>query len=201
MRWLLSSLSLAGFIPLLAGINTPAAGAVLRGTVTITGSNQVESGQFLSSELAFAYTGDATGTWFLIGIEHEIIGNGTLGTWDTTSITDGDYSLRLRIYLQDGSTMDVTVTDLHVRNDLPPPTATPLIAAQDLPTLEPTAPAATPAPLSVTPAFTARPTLPGNPIALSDDSVLSTFRRGAVFAVIAIALTGLFCGSSPVIRT
>ena len=50
--------------------------------------------------------------------------NSTLATWDTTSITDGDYILRLRVFFQDGSSQDVIVS-VTVRNEAVP-TATPL---------------------------------------------------------------------------
>jgi hypothetical protein len=192
MRRLITGLLLAGLAPLLASITTPSPGAVLRGPVNITGSSQVETGGFSSSEVAFAFANDPTGTWFVIATSDQPVEEGTLATWDTTAITDGDYALRLRVYLQDGTTLDVTVTDLHVRNDLPLPTATPPVEAQDLPTFEPSLPAPTLDPVPVTPTYAAPAPLPVNPVVLTDGSVRSTFVRGAVFAVMAILLIGLF---------
>jgi hypothetical protein len=182
----------AALVPLLLGIVTPSSGAVLRGAVSITGGTEVPDGQFSHYELSFAYAGDATGTWFLIATSSQPVEDGTLATWDTTAISDGDYSLRLRVFLQDGTTMDVTVTDLHVRNDVPLPTATPPVAAQDLPSPTPSMAAAASAPAAATATFVQPTALEHNPAALTDDSVLASLRRGAVFAVIAVALIGLF---------
>jgi hypothetical protein len=192
MHWLTPSLLAAGHVPLLLTITTPSPGAVLRGQVSITGSNLVEAGEFSRSEIAFAYAGDPTDAWFLIAAHDQPALDGVLATWDTTTISDGDYNLRLRVYLQDGAMNDVTVADLHVRNDAPIPTATPPVSAQDLPTLEATLPAPTPAPAAVIATYAAPTALPVNPVALTDDSVRSMFLRGAVFAVIAILLIGIF---------
>lgn len=192
MRWLSSSLILSWLGPALLGITTPAPGAVLRGPVNISGSNQVPGATFLYAEVAFSYTHDPTGTWFLIATNDQAVEAGILATWDTTSITDGDYALRLRVFLQDGTTQDVTVADLHVRNDSFAPTATPPVAAEDLPTLAPPLPTSTVVPVSVPSAFSQPTPVPGNPAALTDISVLSTFRHGAIFAVIAFALIGIF---------
>jgi hypothetical protein len=192
MRFWLTGLLFSGLVPVLVGITTPASGAVLRGSVSIVGSSQVESGNFAHTEVAFAYAGDLTGTWFLIGSSDQPVVEGVLATWDTTTISDGDYSLRLRVFLQDGTTMDVTVTDLHVRNDAPAQTATPPVAIQDLPTFEPSPSPAAPEAVPASATAPAPRALPGNPAEVTENQVLSTFRRGAVFAVISVALIGLF---------
>jgi hypothetical protein len=192
MHRLFSSLLIFWLAPTFLGITTPSAGAVLRGSVNITGDNQVQAGVFSHSEVAFAYADDPTGTWFLIGTNDQVVDGGTLAAWDTTLVTDGDYSLRLRVYLQDGSTVDVTVSGLHVRNDEAASTATPPVASEDLPTLSATLPTSTLAPAPKTPAFFTPAPAPGNPASLTDGSVLSTFRRGAIFTLIAFVLIGIF---------
>lgn len=198
MRWLISSLLLFWLAPPQLGITTPSSGAVLRGPVNITGDNQVQTGIFSYSEVAFAYVGDPTGTWFLIATNNEVVESGTLGIWDTTTITDGDYNLRLRVYLQDGTTVDVTVSNLHIRNDEAAATATPPVQSEDLPTSPAALPTPTlePAPVisspQKAPAFSAPTPGPANPASLTDGSVLSTFRRGALFALIAFLLIGIF---------
>ncbi|MBK8419669.1 MAG: hypothetical protein IPL17_12695 [Anaerolineales bacterium] len=49
--------------------------------------------------------------------------------WDTTLLTDGDYTLRLRVYFQDGASQDILIQDLKLRNDVPLPTETPTATA------------------------------------------------------------------------
>ena len=134
---------------------SPRQGNALQGVVTITGTSAVAG--FLSSEVAFSYAGDTTGTWFLIAASSQPLDSATLATWDTTTITDGNYSLRLRVILTDGSHLDVTVLDLRVRNYTLVETPTP--APTELqPTPTPTAtqtptPFPTPTPLSRNPAI------------------------------------------------
>ena len=88
--------------------------------------------------------------------------------------------------------MDVTVSDLHVRNDVAASTATPPVAPEDLPTLPAALHTLTLVPAAVTPAFSIQTASPGNPASLTNGLVLSTFRRGAIFALIAFVLIGIF---------
>src|SRR3990172_7195875 len=77
-------------------ITAPSPGDVLQGVVLISGTNNVAG--FVSAEISFTYAGDTTGTWFQIAMNNQPVLNGTLATWDTTVITDGDYIIRLRVY-------------------------------------------------------------------------------------------------------
>src|ERR671918_885378 len=74
-------------------ITSPAAQEVLRGEVTITGSIDIPN--FVFAQLEFAYASNPTDTWFNIRTFSEPIVNSTLAVWDTTSITDDGYVLRL----------------------------------------------------------------------------------------------------------
>ncbi len=104
-------------------ISAPASGDVLQGLVDITGTSAVDG--FLSSELSFAYASDATNTWFLIYRTDQPVTEGLLAAWDTNLVTDGDYDLRLRVSLQDGSLIETLVTGLRIRNQTPTETPTP----------------------------------------------------------------------------
>ena len=103
-------------------ITAPTAGQILRGQVSITGTTDIPN--FASAELDFAYASDFTGKWFLIQTFSQPVANSAIATWDTTSISDGDYVLRLRVTLQDGSSQDATVK-VKAQNQTPLPTATP----------------------------------------------------------------------------
>jgi hypothetical protein len=119
-------------------IVNPAEGQALQGVVQIIGSTNVDG--FLSAELAFAYADDVTGTWFLIASPAAPVTSGLLAEWDTSSITDAAYVLRLRVFRQDGSSLETRVTGLRVRNYLPVETPTPTLAPTALPTASPAAP-------------------------------------------------------------
>ena len=89
-----------------------------QGQVEITGNMDVPN--FASAELAFSYASNPADSWFTIQTFPQPVQNLTLAIWDTTSLTDGDYILHLRVILQDGSSQDVVVSDIKVRNDSPP---------------------------------------------------------------------------------
>lgn len=108
-------------------IDSPLPGEVLQGQVSVTGSTAVEG--FQSYEVAFAYQNDQTNTWFPIGGGKQPIAGGALTTWDTTTITDGTYKLRVNVYLSDGRVLEKVVSSLRVRNYTAVETSTPAPAA------------------------------------------------------------------------
>jgi hypothetical protein len=167
-------------------IDSPGEGQVLRGQVTVTGASTAEG--FRSAELAFAYADDPTGTWFLIRFFDGPATGGTLAVWDTEGLTDGDYTLRLRVTLQDGSQVEALVEGLRVRNTTPVETATPLatlaLGASPLPaTSVPTA----------TLTWLPTPThLPANPASLGLPQVYASIGRGALSILLLFLVFGLF---------
>jgi hypothetical protein len=163
---------------------SPRQGQVLQGVVTIKGSSDVSG--FVSVEVAFAYAGDTTGTWFQIAKSNQPVSLDTLATWDTTTITDGDYILRIRVYLKSGSSIDVPVPNLRVRNYTPVETPTP----------EPTAilPTATMLPtLTVTP-FPLPTPLPTNPAILTPVDVSKSIGYGGIGAVLLLIVIAVYLG-------
>ncbi len=141
-------------------ITSPQPGDVLRGQVEIIGNMNVPN--FASAELAFSHSAsDPADSWFTIQTFPQPVQNPTLAIWDTTSLTDGDYTLRLRVILQDGTSQDVVVSDLKIRNDVPLPTETPTEtltpqSANPLPTLTVQPVTATPD-ISIIHAFACQP--------------------------------------------
>ena len=164
-----------------AAIDQPADGAVLRGRVRI--DPELPAG-FASADLSFAYDGDTTNTWFtLVEIDRPIVGS-LLATWDTTTISDGDYVLRLQVQGQ-GGTISEDRIDVQVRNYTAPVLPTPTVTA----TSSPVAPVPTAmflpivATLTSTPSLQATSTpLPANPVAVSQTAVYGAFTRGALAA-------------------
>ncbi len=162
-------------------IATPRPGDVLQGVVTIAGSSDVTG--FVSAEISFTFADDTTGTWFQIAVNNQPVLNGMLATWDTTVITDGEYVLRLRVYLTDGSFHETVVSGLRVRNYTPVETPTPTALA----------PAATPL-STITPTTTPFPTptdLPRNPAALAPTDVSASILYGGLAAILTFAIVGI----------
>jgi hypothetical protein len=201
MRWLFAALlALALFIPTgvsaQAGTNiritAPASGDVLQGLVNITGTSAVDG--FFTSELSFAYASDPATTWFLIYTTDQPVADGLLTAWDTNFITDGDYILRLRVTLQDGSILETLVTGLRVRNQTL--TETPTLAPTSTPEFD-LPPAASPLPPTPMPAPTStrRPTptlLPLNPAAVTPDEISYFLGRGILVALLTFVVVGIF---------
>jgi hypothetical protein len=161
---------------------SPRQGQVLQGVVTIRGSSDLSG--FVSAEVAFTYSTDTTGTWFLISKSSQPVRLDTLATWDTTTITDGEYILRLRVHLKGGSSVDLLVTNLRVRNYTPVETPTP----------EPTAilPTATLIPtLTFTPYPLPTP-LPTNPAILTPVDVSKSIAYGGFGAVLFLIVIGVY---------
>jgi hypothetical protein len=170
-------------------ITSPAPDEVLRGQVTITGRLDLVS--FASAALEFAYASNPTDTWFNIQTFSQPIANSTLAVWDTTSITDGAYVLRLRVNLEDGTSQETTLP-IKIGNDaLPTPIAEPTSTPQESDVLVPTPflLAASPTPTEVP-----RPTptaLPPNPASLEGKEIYTSLGRGALVILGLFALAGL----------
>lgn len=175
-------------------ITSPANGQALQGSVTITGNTDIPD--FVAAELAFAYANDPTGVWFSIASFDTLPPEGVLAHWDTTTISDGDYTLRWIVTLTDGQQLTAYAEGLRVRNYSPietetptpiPPTVTPIPSSTLVPTLTPTptetaTPSATPIPPPPTP-------LPTNPAKLSGAQVTVSLAQGALVSL--IIFTGL----------
>lgn len=183
----------------MVSISSPQAGDTLRGRVELTGGMDVPG--FESAELAFAYASpsggasDSADNWFVIQTFSQPTESPAIAAWDTTSISDGDYSLRLRVFLQDGSFQDALVTDLKVRNDEPLPTPQPTQTFADFdfqPLNEPSGGESSfsdPTPIAALPASTP---LPPNPASLTTTSILSIFGKSALAILGAFVFISLF---------
>lgn len=161
-------------------IVAPRPGDVLQGVVIIAGSSDVTG--FVSAEISFTYANDPTGTWFLIAMNSQSVFNDRLATWDTTVITDGDYVLRLHVFLTNGSSREALVSGLRVRNYTLVETPTPMAFA----------PEATPLP-TIAPSATSFPTptaLPRNPAALAPTDVYASILYGGLAAILTFVIVG-----------
>ena len=185
-----------------ASIETPVAGQAVQGSVVVSGNTGTEG--FQSFEVDFSYKDDPTNTWFLIQEGTTPIQNGVLAVWDTTTITDGDYTLRLLVTLTDGAQVEVLVNDLRVRNYSPIETVTPsptpfyvtlapgIPAAPSIAEHTPT-PTLTPYPLTPTP-------LPTNPAVITSSQMVLTLGKGAAFSIGLLTLLGAYLGVRSILQ-
>jgi len=170
----------------------PVHGLKVTGVVDVTGTIGVAG--WTRYELAFDFATDQSGSWFVFGSGSSPLSGTALGSWKTTAISDGDYNLRLRVYLP-GSFQDIFVYGLRVRNYTPDtpvptltytPTATSAATATPVPTLAPT--------FTVTPTLTAFPSptaLAANPAILSGNEIAFDLGRGALLIVVLFGAFGV----------
>lgn len=154
MKHLLATFILVGWFALVQQTNPapaldrPLPGEAVQGVVLIQGSSAVEG--FTSAQLEFRYEDGPGETWFLIQDQIPAIEGGTLASWDTTTITDGNYRIRLRVLKQDGNLIDVEAAGVRVRNYTAVETSTPAVLPET--TLQPTStPTTTPVVIRSTP--------------------------------------------------
>ncbi len=164
-------------------ITSPQPGEALQGVVNIGGNTAVEG--FQSAEISFAYSNNPTDTWFLIqSSAAPVAAGGVLAAWDTTTLTDGSYTLRLRVTLQDGSQLTADVPGLRVRNYTPVETSTP--SATPLPATP--GGQATRSPVATVQAATPTP-LPPNPVEITSEEIVGSLAKG-ILAVLGMFLAG-----------
>jgi len=173
-------------------IDSPLPGEALLGVVNITGSTNLKD--FQASEVAFAYDQHENQGWFLIQRSTNPVKDSTLAVWDTTTITDGIYRLRVRVILSDGQSADTIISGLRVRNYTAVETNTPVPAqagvsiATQLPTV-----IDTPQP---TPTM-----LPRNPAEVTHYGLLLSLVQGVIYAIVFFSLVGIyFIGRNMIIR-
>ncbi|MCC6500847.1 MAG: hypothetical protein IT313_11335 [Anaerolineales bacterium] len=175
-------------------VASPASGEILRGEVTIIGSTDIPN--FSSAQLDFKYASDDGDSWFPLAALSQPALDSPLYLWNTASITDGNYILRLRVTLTDGTIQEATVS-ISIQNDTPlaEPTPSPTSTPESgigfqVPT--PFLLAASPTPTDV-PRPTPTP-LPPNPASLTQSDISSSLTRGA------LVILGLFIFSAIILR-
>ncbi len=178
-------------------ILSPKPGQALQGSVPVVVDTTVEN--FQTVELTFRYTNDLTETWFLIYQGIQPVTGTMLVLWDTNTITDGDYVLRMVVTFKDSSQKAITIPDLRVRNYTMVETNTP----PPEPPTSTSAPPATPTPVAITtstPLVTQIATdipvqttsIPTNPAELNRTDILAMTGKGALAAVCFFILIGIY---------
>ncbi len=175
-------------------ITSPAAGEVLRGEITIIGSTDIPN--FFSAQLDFKYASDDGDSWFPLAALSQPALDSPLYLWNTASITDDDYILRLRVILADGTFQEATVP-ITIQNDAPILTPTPVVTSTPESSIGVQIPTPFLLAASPTPTEVPRPTptpLPANPASLTRSTILASLARGA------LVIIGLFIFSAILLR-
>ncbi len=84
-----------------------------------------KSTNFIRYDLDFSHSPGPEDGWFNIITSDKNPPDGLLGVWDTSSISDGNYRLRLTVYYKDSPKAEYFAEEIRVRNYSPIETATP----------------------------------------------------------------------------
>lgn len=202
-------------------IAQPAPDSAVRGVVQVVGT--ATHPQFLRYELYYApWPVPSDQSWIFIGDAHfNQQPLGLLGTWDSRSVPDGAYALRVRVVKVDGNYLDSDPQRVLVVNTRPLPSPTPAITdtpepiptavpptativievpAVETPTLEPTP---TPEPESTPLLAGAETTTTGEPESadggltgqvFSGQRLIAIARQSALYTLAGFGAIGVFFG-------
>lgn len=106
-------------------VTYPGVGDSVQGIVEITGT--VSTSSFNYAEVFFAYAAVDNLNWFMIGRMDQPVFSGVIARWDTTTITDGVYQLKLRVHYRDESVEELNINPVIVRNYSILSTNTPIV--------------------------------------------------------------------------
>lgn len=154
-------------------INYPLSEQAVQGIVDIIGEIKIDN--FESYYLFFSPEKMPTDTWFLIAQGFNLGKDLTLGSWDTSTISDGDYTLRLLIIKTNQETVEVIVNKVRVRNYTPfsTNTPTPLPTGPNTQTPTPTLPPNTPTQIPPT-------DFPSNPAELTYSNIERSMTKAII---------------------
>lgn len=166
-------------------ILSPSDGEGVKGRIIITG--YIKATNAVRYDLDFAYSGQESAGWQPITTADKPSEDGSLGVWDTTAISDGNYTVRLRVYLSDGQTSDHLVSGVRVRNYSVMETSAPS-ALTGITTSQPTATL-----VSLLPVGTPSKALPPNPAAITNQKLqVNLISSILIGLILAFALAFLF---------
>jgi hypothetical protein len=101
-----------------ARITNPADGTLLFGVVSITGT--ASNVQLQTYRLDYLAAADTTAGWQPVGRPvTQQVRDSTLGQWDTTTVKDGVYDIRLRVILRNATVLEDYVRGVIVQNQAP----------------------------------------------------------------------------------
>jgi hypothetical protein len=163
-------------------IDLPAEGSEVQGIVEIKGS--IPEGNFLKADLSYAYTDSTDANWFLISDIDQPVKGGLLANWDTTTISDGLYNLRLHVQLRNGEQAEVIVKKIRVMNYSRPGVSTETVPTQGMLSSEP---------VSTSEANIELPTaFPPNPASMDANQLRTSVFTGVLVSVIILAFLGIY---------
>lgn len=100
----------AGCTPGQIEITFPEPGTEIKGVIELTGTVDIQNFGFYKYEVAPG----GSDTWATIAAGRTVVNEGSLGRWDTTALTPGDYQLRLVVIDNQGTSLSPCVVPVQV---------------------------------------------------------------------------------------
>jgi hypothetical protein len=100
----------AGCVPGQLNLTSPTAGEEIKGTIDLIGTVNISNFGFYKYEVAPL----GSATWATISAGRSVVSNASLGRWDTTALTPGDYQLRLVVTDNQGIALPPCVVPVRV---------------------------------------------------------------------------------------
>jgi hypothetical protein len=165
-----------------SSISYPEAGSSIQGIVEIQGTITLEN--LDRAEISYSYSDSSNPNWFIIYQGLEPVQKGIITRWDTTTITDGTYKIRLSLYLKDGTVVEQIIDPVYVRNYTFEISGTPTALLPGTPT---------PLHIETEKTQTILPTLiPANPGAIAREEVNRSMVTGVILAGLCMAILGVY---------
>jgi hypothetical protein len=99
-----------GCVPNQVMLTSPEPGQEVQGTIDLVGTVNIPSFGFYKYEVA----AQGSDTWATISAGRQVVINGTIGRWDTTALTPGDYQLRLVVTDNEGKSLSPCIVPVRV---------------------------------------------------------------------------------------
>ncbi|NJN79196.1 MAG: hypothetical protein HC797_01245 [Anaerolineales bacterium] len=100
----------SGCVPNQLSLTFPQAGDEISGAIELTGTVNIANFGFYKYEVAPA----GSETWATIAAGRTVINEGSLGRWDTTALTPGDYQLRLVVIDNQGEILPACIVPVRI---------------------------------------------------------------------------------------
>jgi len=188
---LIFNLSIGWFSPTnqldLVRILSPQKDEVLQGNIDIIGTATGIGFQY--AEVSFRFHNSESGTWFLISQIGEPKIDELLTNWDTSTIVDGDYELKIQAYYEDGHTIESILGNLRIRNYSAIETVTPTKIQSQM--IE-----STKIPSEITESLSSKKLyatpMPNNELEIELQEIMVYAMRGAVIGVLLLIVIGIW---------
>jgi hypothetical protein len=171
----------------LVRIQSPVDGDYLQGSVQVIGT--VTGTGLQTAEISFRYQDSQSQSWFVIGQTSTPVVDDIIATWDTSTIADGVYQIRVQAVYENERQQEKIISNLNVRNYTPfdpiktgnPETLSTEIIENPIVTIE------------TTPTMRSSPTaMPANEMVISQSQFITTVIQGGILGVLLLFVIALF---------